>query len=206
LLPGPKPDPTRPRSRYGTQREGSPNRISRRQFATETRCANNHLFTNESTYWRKDPNDGVERRICRICLRAAQRKSKGLPAIPDDTPFGPRNKDKTHCPQNHEYTPENTYTYKSGLRRCRKCMRAQQIRHDYGIEPEQFDFFIEKQGNACAICERSFEVETPHVDHDHADGHVRGILCRPCNSGLGFFEDSLTMLRRAVRYLDRISA
>jgi len=32
---------------------------------------------------------------------------------------------KTHCPANHEYTPENTYTY--GRRRyCRQCVRKKQ--------------------------------------------------------------------------------
>lgn len=27
----------------------------------------------------------------------------------------------THCPQGHEYTPENTYTCKRGKRACRQC-------------------------------------------------------------------------------------
>jgi hypothetical protein len=32
---------------------------------------------------------------------------------------------KTHCPQGHEYTPENTYHYpKTGWRHCRVCLRA----------------------------------------------------------------------------------
>lgn len=30
---------------------------------------------------------------------------------------------KTHCPQGHEYTPENTYRKPSGGRRCRTCHR-----------------------------------------------------------------------------------
>ena len=29
---------------------------------------------------------------------------------------------KTHCPQGHEYTPENTYSYGSG-RQCRTCSK-----------------------------------------------------------------------------------
>jgi hypothetical protein len=35
---------------------------------------------------------------------------------------------KTHCPQGHEYTPENTYRYPQGWRRCRTCDRAHQQR------------------------------------------------------------------------------
>lgn len=34
------------------------------------------------------------------------------------------NANKTHCPQRHEYTPENTYRYKDGRRECWICKRA----------------------------------------------------------------------------------
>ena len=30
---------------------------------------------------------------------------------------------KTHCPSGHEYTAENTFTYKEGWRKCRICHR-----------------------------------------------------------------------------------
>ncbi len=30
---------------------------------------------------------------------------------------------RTHCPQGHPYTPENTYTYPRGARACRECRR-----------------------------------------------------------------------------------
>ncbi len=30
---------------------------------------------------------------------------------------------KTHCPQGHEYTPENTYRRMDGRRQCRECGR-----------------------------------------------------------------------------------
>lgn len=36
--------------------------------------------------------------------------------------FGPVNAEKTHCPQGHEYTEENTYTSEKGWRRCRICL------------------------------------------------------------------------------------
>lgn len=32
---------------------------------------------------------------------------------------------RTHCPQGHEYTPENTYRKDDGLRRCKECRRIQ---------------------------------------------------------------------------------
>lgn len=38
------------------------------------------------------------------------------------------NKTKTHCPQGHEYTKENTWVSKTGSRFCRACSRLSQLR------------------------------------------------------------------------------
>jgi hypothetical protein len=36
---------------------------------------------------------------------------------------GRNNAGKTHCPQGHEYSPENTYVDSNGHRWCRVCSR-----------------------------------------------------------------------------------
>ena len=38
-----------------------------------------------------------------------------------------QNSKKTHCPQGHEYTEENTYVSKRNQRTCKQCAREQQI-------------------------------------------------------------------------------
>lgn len=41
-----------------------------------------------------------------------------------------------------------------------------------------------------------------HIDHDHATGRVRGVLCANCNTSLGLMKDDPSLLRRAADYLE----
>lgn len=40
-----------------------------------------------------------------------------------------------------------------------------------------------------------------HVDHDHDTGEVRGLLCVNCNTGLGFFFDNVSFIKKGIKYL-----
>lgn len=44
-----------------------------------------------------------------------------------------------------------------------------------------------------------------HLDHDHGTGKFRGWLCSNCNRGLGYLQDSMAGILRAVDYLKRNS-
>ena len=39
------------------------------------------------------------------------------------------------------------------------------------------------------------------VDHDHATGEIRGLLCVNCNSAIGKLRDDPILLQRATCYL-----
>lgn len=76
----------------------------------------------------------------------------------------------------------------------------------YGITPADYDRMLAEQDGACAICgttDPSADTRSTRlsVDHDHETGEVRGLLCGPCNRGLGYFGDNPDRLRRAADYL-----
>jgi hypothetical protein len=83
-------------------------------------------------------------------------------------------------------------------------IRDRRLRKTYGLSPEGYAALVSAQGGRCAICLDPLVAERrrTHVDHDHATGAVRGILCADCNVGLGRFRDRADALRRAADYLD----
>jgi hypothetical protein len=82
------------------------------------------------------------------------------------------------------------------------CVRKNSIRRMYGITQAIADETLVAQGGACAIClEPITEENPPKIDHCHATGIFRGILCQACNTGLGLFYDSVESLQRAIDYL-----
>jgi Recombination endonuclease VII len=86
---------------------------------------------------------------------------------------------------------------------CRKCRYLSR----YGISQNTYKWLAKRQQGACAICGCVPSGTYPDilcVDHDHAvyhETHIRGLLCRQCNSGLGQFRDNITLLRKAILYL-----
>jgi hypothetical protein len=67
-----------------------------------------------------------------------------------------------------------------------------------------FDLFLKEQDGKCAICNKSDHLGTAlSVDHEHATGRVRGLLCRKCNSVLGIFEEDITRFASAIAYLEK---
>jgi hypothetical protein len=65
---------------------------------------------------------------------------------------------------------------------------------------------LEDQGHVCAICGTKDPGYKGRfvVDHDHDTGNVRGLLCDRCNTGIGFLQDNIAVLRSAINYLERI--
>jgi len=70
-----------------------------------------------------------------------------------------------------------------------------------GITPEELVSVYENQEECCAICKKEIELIDSAIDHNHATGEFRGVLCKQCNRALGMFKDSPIVLKNALEYL-----
>lgn len=61
----------------------------------------------------------------------------------------------------------------------------------YGLSVEVFNQMGFAQKHACLICSSPDELV---IDHCHKTMLVRGLLCSPCNTGLGKFQDDVFAL------------
>ena len=76
--------------------------------------------------------------------------------------------------------------------------RAQHLKQRYGITLVDYDQMLEEQDCKCKICGAKDKLV---VDHCHDRGHVRGLLCQNCNTGLGMFKDTPEIMIKAAEYL-----
>jgi hypothetical protein len=80
--------------------------------------------------------------------------------------------------------------------------RKHNIKKKYGISMDEWNALFISQGSRCAICSSEQHKSTNwHTDHCHTTGIIRGILCGPCNTGLGKLGDSADRVFRAFEYL-----
>ena len=84
--------------------------------------------------------------------------------------------------------------------------RESQLKYKYGITTKQIMATMDKQNYRCAVCggiNNDSRKRVLGIDHCHATGKFRGMLCGNCNRMLGMAKDSPSILRAAVRYLER---
>lgn len=72
------------------------------------------------------------------------------------------------------------------------------------IDSERYAFLFTLQKGCCAICGRHHSAFKRRlaVDHCHKTNKVRALLCAACNAGLGAFQDSPELLRKAANYIE----
>ncbi len=104
--------------RYGNQSENQHDAVAHgtHSRARNTHCPQGHPYSGDNV--RVEKSGG---RRCLTCKRESMRRSTG------STVTGPSMREKTHCKNGHEFTPENTLTTAT-QRVCRTCHRERERR------------------------------------------------------------------------------
>ena len=172
------------------------------QEKTCTKCGNTFPATLEFFYKNSGGKHGVTPR-CKSCVNADNLAghAKRLAASPEKVKALANARSKKH--------------YHGNLEKARNVARASatKARQDptkyakiqsrkraggAGLSVEEIQVIRDKQGNACAICNAPNPTD---LDHCHATGTVRWLLCTHCNRGLGAFRDSPELLKKAADML-----
>lgn len=88
--------------------------------------------------------------------------------------------------------------------------RESYLQNEYGMSRKEWETLFIKQDGFCIVCGDWLNLDSTNghkriaVDHDHATGKVRGLLCQRCNLGIGLLRDNLYILEKAVSYLERV--
>ena len=111
----------------------------------------------------------------RLCIKCGERK----PA-PSFVRYGSQNQTESVCKKCRRYHLDILLNLKKKYEKP---------------DPETFQ---------CPICKKKEFSRNMGacLDHDHKTGEFRGWICNECNSALGFFEDNLNYIRRAIPYLE----
>lgn len=66
--------------------------------------------------------------------------------------------------------------------------RKSSLKYKYGLTPGQHKAMYVTQNGCCVVCGKPIPYDKIQVDHDHKTGKIRGLLCKSCNTKLGWYE------------------
>lgn len=79
------------------------------------------------------------------------------------------------------------------------------LRREFNITLAEYQRVLEFQKGVCFICRRKLTKKGKPfilaVDHNHASGLVRGLLCWQCNKAIAILQDMAEWAARAAEYL-----
>ena len=156
-----------------------------------------------------DENGRPECKACLTAYKAAHYKKNKEKYDANNRTWAAKNKEwvtsynKEHYQANREvrlarvkkYAQENPNKIRNGF-----------LKRTYGIGSIDYDRMLAAQGGTCAICQgpptgRGAKNGFYYVDHDHATGNIRELLCHNCNQLLGCAKDDSGIVQRAMNYL-----
>lgn len=114
---------------------------------------------------------------------------------------------KKKCPKGHYeryVTSNNCVQCDKEAREKRKISyRWNRIKRIYNISKEQYYKMLEDQDSKCLICGADLFEKNCHIDHNHKNGKVRGLLCSRCNQAIGLLNEDMEILKKAYEYIKK---
>lgn len=139
-----------------------------------------------------------KRKVCKAC-RSDQQKE-----------WAKKNPDKEKAIRDR-MKKKNPNLHKESYRRILKknpdYIREKNYKASFGITIDQYELMFNFQGGLCAICRKPEtimdrgKIRRLAVDHCHATGKIRGLLCGKCNKAIGLVDENLLVLSAMSEYL-----
>lgn len=153
-------------------------------------------------YWHALLELPIDEQIEQATLRLSKVAAEHRARVPEaEWPDGER-----WCAGCQGFVPK-FYTQGSRCKACgSKGAYSSHLKATFGITYEDYEALLAFQGGRCYICRRLPKKKRLAIDHDHASGEVRGLLCadsdRGCNHAILGNITSIDMARRIVTYLE----
>lgn len=188
-------------------------------------CKQCHEWKEITEYHRDRKCTDGRRDICKVCVKSYQESLRRNPS-----PRKPAAVGEKKCSACKVTKPRSEFSLRANKKylrsRCRICEteitgkflkahpelvhrlnRKATLKRHYGMTPEDYERMYTKQRGLCAACGRPKGPGYRYlfVDHNHKTGAVRGLLCRDCNSAIGYLRDDPVRALKIAEYLDRYS-
>lgn len=169
----------------------------------QKRCARCNADKPVSHFYNSPATSDGMRSCCKACNAAKCRAQRAANKLrPQD-----RAGTKKRCCRCKTVFPVSEFHKDSGstdglYRFCKQCNVLHARACKYGLtRPRVAEMLRQKH---CEACWKSLPTNAEkHIDHHHADGAVRGILCERCNTTLGKCEENPEVLMGICRYITR---
>jgi hypothetical protein len=78
--------------------------------------------------------------------------------------------------------------------------KSNRVARRFNLTTDEYDkYFTDADG--CGIC--STKEKKLVLDHCHITGRVRGVLCENCNFAIGHLNDSIELLQKGIKWLEK---
>lgn len=110
---------------------------------------------------------------------------------------------------NKGYQKKNLDKFRAGNKRyyekygdkIKKRHKEYNLKRTYGIDIVTYNKLLESQNYKCPVC--GDVLISPHLDHNHTTGVIRGILCQRCNMAMGLLKEDIKILNSMINYISR---